>query len=133
MKICQCLNKFGVHYPEMSPLGSTHPLQTIANILQNCDYSYISICTALSTGNGVATNGKPHSNGKSNGHSKAPATDSITSNGNSNDLLRQEEVDPCPVNMCMGWVDVKVCVCVCVCVCARACTHASVTLVTMFL
>lgn len=72
----------------------------------------VSIRTALSTGNGVATtNGKPHSNGKSNGHysnSKSPATGSITSNSSSSDLLRQEEVDPCPVSTfmcaCEDWL-----------------------------
>ena len=61
----------------------------------------MSISTALGL-NGAATNGEPHSNGQSNGHSKVPTTtDSVISNGSSNDLLHQEEVDPCPVSVCV--------------------------------
>lgn len=84
-------------------------------------YYYVPITSvALRTGNGVATNGKSHSNGTSNGYSKVPTTDSITSNGSSNDLLCQEEVDPCPVStvLCVSGY----CVCewvLCVLVCVR--------------
>ena len=97
----------------------THPKQwSLYNIIWEHHY-IMSIRTALGL-NGVATNGKPHSNGQSNGHSKVPTTDSITSNSSSNDLLRQEEVDPCPVSVCVCGREDSFTVCVCVCVCARA-------------
>ena len=61
----------------------------------SCEHTlyYVSVVVAVGNGNGVA-NGKPHSNGKANGQSTAPTMN----NGGSNDLLHQEEVDPCPVS-----------------------------------